>query len=377
LSCEVGNSSGVWVFVEHRRGRVPEVVYELLAKGRELASNLGEELGAVIFGEGVASVAQGLLSWGAKVYLVEHPLLKDFQDEPYAQALAELVEEYKPSVLLFGATTIGRSLAPRVAARLKTGLTADCVELSIDGETGLLLQTCPAFGGNVMATIVCPTRRPQMATVRPGTMGISGKPLAPNGGAVRTVTGGEGGAPDAGAPDGREGSPRWDIRSAGNGRLIRIFKEIAKPRATLVKYIEGTPLGGVDVSKAEVIVCGGRGVGGEKGFALIEELARILGGAVGATRPPVDAGWVPYSCQIGQTGKTVHPRLYIACGVSGAIQHLAGMSSSDIIVAINKDPHAPIFGIATYGIVGDLFEVVPALIRALGGRAPGAAGGRL
>lgn len=316
---------GVWVFAEQRRGKPSSVVYELLGEGRKLADDLSEELSAVLLGHNVDDAANELIAHGAeKVYVVDDPALADFQDEPYAQVITELVQEYKPSIFLLGATTIGRSLGPRVAARLRTGLTADCTGLAIDKERRLLLQTRPAFGGNIMATILCPDRRPQMATVRHKVM---------------------------------KRAARDDAR---RGEIIRLVKEILPPRARLVRVVEETHQM-VNLAEADIIVSGGRGLGKAENFKIIEDLARVLGAAVGASRAAVDAGWIPYAHQVGQTGKTVCPKIYIACGISGAIQHLAGMGSSDIIVAINKDPSAPIFNVATYGIVGDLFEVVPAL----------------
>ncbi len=316
---------GVWVFAEQRRGVPASVVYELLGEGASLASDLGEELSAVILGHELDAAAAELVAHGAKrVYVVDDPRLADFQDEPYAQVLTELVQEHAPSVLLLGATTIGRSLGPRVAARLRTGLTADCTALDIDRERRLLLQTRPAFGGNIMATILCPDRRPQMATVRHKVM---------------------------------KRAQRDETRS---GEIIRLVRDVLPSRARLVKVVEESHEM-VNLAEADVIVSGGRGLGKPENFKLIEDLARVLGAAVGASRAAVDAGWIPYAHQVGQTGKTVCPKIYIACGISGAIQHLAGMGSSDIIVAINRDPTAPIFNVATFGIVGDLFEVVPAL----------------
>lgn len=320
---------GVWVFVEQHNGAPVGVVYELLGEGRKLADKLGEELCAVLLGHDVEHVAEELIKHGAsKVYLVDDEALVYFQDEPYAQITAELAMEFRPSIFLFGATTIGRSLAPRIAVKLRTGLTADCTGLAIDEESKLLLQTRPAFGGNIMATIVCPKRRPQMATVRPKVM----KPALRD----ETLT----------------------------GTIIRISRKIPSPRARLLEMCQASERR-VNIQDADIIVSGGRGLGEPKNFALLEELADLLGGAVGASRAAVDAGWIPYAHQVGQTGKTVRPKLYIACGISGAVQHLAGMSSSDVIVAINKDPNAPIFSIATYGIVGDVLEVIPALIAEL------------
>ncbi len=319
---------GVWVFAEQRDGEVASVVYELLGEGRKLADKLGQELCAVLLGNGVADKAGSLFQHGAdKVYLMEDESLADFQDQPYTDALTQLIEGYKPNILLLGATTVGRSLAPRVAARIKTGLTADCTGLDVDEEKGLLLQTRPAFGGNIMATIVCPEKRPQMATVRPKVM------------------------------------KRADCEPERTGELIR--ENFASADQELVTKILEVVKGvgnKVNIQEADIIVAGGRGLGDAKNFELIQELADVLGGAVGASRAAVDDGWIDYAHQIGQTGKTVSPKLYIACGISGAVQHIAGIGSSDIIVAINKNPDAPIFNLATYSIVGDLFQVIPALI---------------
>ncbi len=273
------------------------------------------------------AAAQELISYGAdNVYLVDHPSLQRFNDESYADIFTQLISRYKPEIVLMGATTYGRSLGPRVASRLNTGLTADCTQLEIDTERRLLLQTRPAFGGNLMATIICPDHRPQMSTVRPKVM----KALDPDPSRV--------------------------------GEIIRPDVDI--PLDTRVKVLETvtTLCEKVNLTEADIIVSGGRGLGDPGNFALVEELAQILGGAVGASRAVVDAGWVDYSHQVGQTGKTVGPKVYFACGISGAVQHLAGMSSSDTIIAINKDPDAPIFKVATFGITGDVVEVLKALI---------------
>ncbi len=317
----------IWVFAEHRRGKLAGVAFELLGAARKLSGD-SSAVAAVLLGDRVAGLAKDLIAAGAdKVYLAEDAELGDFRDEPYAHAMAHMIKQYQPSVVLFGATSCGRSLAPRLAGRLKTGLTADCTGLEID-EDGLLHQTRPAFGGNIMATILTRRARPQMATVRPKVM----KPLPPD--------------------------------PSRMGEIVR--PQIPRPftsRTRLLEFIEEAEA--VNLEDADVIVSGGRGLADPKNFDLLRELARELGGAVGASRAAVDAGWVPYSMQVGQTGKTVGPKVYIAVGISGSVQHLAGMSSSDIIVAINKDAEAPIFKVATYGIVGDLFEVVPALIAEL------------
>ncbi len=324
-------ASGVWVFIEQRGGQIRNVSLELVGEGRKLADELGEELAGVVIGDGVADLAKEVFASGAdKVYLVEHALLKDYSTDGYAAAFTALIGKYRPSVILLGATNDGRDLGPRVAARVKTGLTADCTGLSIDPETRLVAWTRPAFGGNIMATIFCPDRRPQMGTVRPK---VFKKPQ-----------------PDYGR----------------SGALVResVALAAADVRTKLEDVIQVCTTS-CNLEDAEIIVSGGRGLGNPEGFKLIQDLADALGGTVGASRAAVDAGWKPYPHQVGQTGKTVGPKIYFACGISGAIQHLAGMQTSDMIVAINKDPDAPIFKVAHYGIVGDLYEVIPALIAKL------------
>ncbi len=326
-----GGHCGVWVVVEQREGVVHGVTFELLGKGRELADTLGVQLGAVLLGSGVADLADDLIAHGADtVYLVDEPALEHYQDEPYSAVVADLVERHRPEIILTGATSIGRSLIPRVAIQVRSGLTADCTGLAIDGESRNLLQTRPAFGGNILATIVCPNHRPQMATVRHKVM----VPLEPD--------------------PSRKGEV---VREAVDAGLLDV-------RAAFVEFVKDVTQT-VNIAEADIIVSGGRGLGGPENFKLVEELAEALGGAVGASRAAVDAGWIPYSHQVGQTGKTVQPKLYVACGISGAVQHLAGMQSSKVIVAINKDPDAPIFKNATFGIVGDLKEVLPALTKKL------------
>jgi electron transfer flavoprotein alpha subunit len=324
---DLSSYTGVWVFAEQKKGIIQPVVYELLGKGRALADILGEEVSAVLLGDNVAINTEELIKRGAdKVYLIESPQLKHYQHEPYAKVLSALIQEYKPEIVLAGATTIGRSLIPRVAIEIDTGLTADCTGLEIEKESRLLLQTRPAFGGNIMATIVCRNHRPQMATVRHKVM----KEIEPD--------------------------------ASRKGEIIRKSypEDLLSSRTKLLDMVEEvTDL--INIAEADIIVSGGRGLGEAQNFTIVEDLARILGAAVGASRAAVDAGWIPYSHQVGQTGKTVCPKVYIACGISGSIQHLAGMQSSKIIVAINKDPDAPIFKVATYGIVGDLFEILPQL----------------
>lgn len=322
-------ADGIWIFAEQRRGRLVSVALELLGEGRRLAEQLQVPVAAVVFGQGIQALAADLIAAGAdKVYLVDHPTLAEFVEEPYAAALTALARRYRPEIILAGATYVGRAFIPRVAAVLDTGLTADCTAFAIEPENNLLLQTRPAFGGNIMATILTPHSYPQMATVRPRVM----KPLVPN--------------------KGREG----EIIHVTLADLDRPFR--CRFVQTISELTETVPL-----AEAEVIVAGGRGLQDAKNFRLLEEVAEMLGGAVGATRAAVDAGWISYQHQIGQTGKTVAPKLYIACGISGAAQHVVGMQSSDLIVAINRDPQAPIFQIADIGLVGDVFEILPALIQ--------------
>lgn len=321
------SSRDVWVFAEQSDGAIQPVAYELLGKGRELADALGSRLCAVLLGTRVAESAQALIARGADlVYAVDHPALAYFQDEPYAAVLTDLVRRHNPNTLLCGATTVGRSLMARVAVAVRAGLTADCTGLDIDPETKLLHQTRPAFGGNIMATIITPNTRPQMATVRHKVM------------------------KEAPIIEGRKGEVVFE----------QIAETLLKSRAKRLEFVPERDTV-VNLAEADIIVSGGRGLQKPENFALLRELADVLGGAVGASRAAVDANWIPYSHQVGQTGKTVCPKIYFACGISGQIQHLAGMSSSEIIVAINKDPDAPIFKVATYGIVGDLFKIVPLL----------------
>ena len=322
--------SGVWVFAEQRDGRLKSVAYELLAEGRKLADKLGTEVCAVCLGHNVEGAEQ-LVAYGAdRVYLADDPALADHQEDYYTRALVDLIRKHRPEILLAGATAMGRSFIPRVASILYTGLTADCTGLDIDPESRLLLQTRPTFGGNVMATIVCQARRPQMATVRPHVF--------------------------------KKGAP--DDKNRGEVIKVDFDREAITARTKLLDFVEDLSEK-VKLDDAEVIVSGGRGLGRPENFQVVKELADSLGAALGSSRPPVDEGWIPYSHQVGQTGKTVCPRLYIACGISGAVQHLAGMQTSDTIVAINEDPGAPIFEVATYGIVGDLFQVVPMLTERL------------
>ena len=320
---------GVWVYAEQRHNEIAPVVYELLNEGKVLANKLGVPLSAILIGNKIESQAHELIYYGAdKVYIVDDPVLDKFNDEAYAYVLSELIKNEKPEIVLMGATNIGRSFASRVAAKINTGLTADCTGLDIDPGTRNLLQTRPAFGGNVMATILTPYHRPQMATVRHKVF-------------KKSV---------------------YDTSRKGEIIKINIDTTKIKIRTKFVEFIRDVSAK-VNISDADIIVSGGRGLGKPEGFKLIEELAELLGGAVGASRAAVDAGWIPYSHQVGQTGRTVAPKIYIACGISGQIQHLVGMSSSDIIVAINRDIDAPIMNIATYALVGDLYEIIPAIIK--------------
>jgi len=319
----------VWVFCEQKKGIIQTISFELLGEGKKLAKKLGGKLCAVLLGDGIESKVDEAAWRGAdKVYLVDAPELLNYQDDSYTKVLVELVKEYKPEVILCGATVIGRSLISRVAITIDAGLTADCTGLDIDEKERLLLQTRPAFGGNIMATIVTPDHRPQMSTVRHKVMKEPELNKSHKAEVIKKKYGD-------------------DILSSRT-RIIDIVEEIEET---------------INLSEADIIVSGGRGIAAAENFSHIKELAKVLGAAVGASRATVDAGWIPYSHQVGQTGKTVCPKLYIACGISGQIQHLIGMQSSKVILAINKDPDAPIFKVATYGIVGDIFEIIPALIK--------------
>ncbi len=330
-SVDFKDYKNIWIYAEQRRGEISPVVFELIAKGRELADKLSCKVCSVLLGHNVKELASELIYYGSDVvYIVDDPVLTEFLDEPYSECLSWLIKKYKPSILLMGATNIGRSFASRVAAKIWTGLTADCTGLDVDVATHNLLQTRPAFGGNIMATILTPRHRPQMATVRHKVFKSLKKDTN------------------------RKGEIVEEQYNFTNVKIRTKFLEFVKD--TTAK---------VNLAEADIIVSGGRGLGGPDGFKLLEELADLLGGAVGASRAAVDSGWIPYSHQVGQTGRTVAPKLYIACGISGQIQHLVGMGSSEIIVAINKDPSAPMMKIATYAIEGDLYEIVPELIKAV------------
>ncbi len=318
---------GVFVFVQQVEGVIAPVSFELIGKAKELAKARNSSVSAVLCCHNAAHLADELFEYGADtVVLLDDPELGDYMTEPYAQAMYGVIEYFKPEIVLYGATTIGRDLAPRVSARVHTGLTADCTRLEIDPETGRLLMTRPAFGGNLMATIICPDFRPQMATVRPGVMQkLEREP-------------------------GRRGNLMpFKYRIERNDRFIEILDVIKKMNES------------ADISEAKILVAGGRGMGSKENFQMLYDLADALGGRVAASRAAVDAGWADKEIQVGQTGKTVRPKLYIAVGISGAIQHLAGMEESEIIIAINRDETAPIFSAADYGVVGDLNKVVPML----------------
>ncbi len=319
----------VWVFAEQSDNHIQSITYELLGEGRKLADSLDVKLGVMLLGHEVGPLVPQLTERGADVvYLADRPELEHFQDERYAAVIIAMVRKHLPQILLCGASTIGRSLVSRVAVTLNTGLTADCTALAIDPETRNLLQTRPAFGGNIMATIETPSHRPQMATVRHKVM------------------------KEAAVEPGR----------GGETVVMEIAEALLKARTERVRYTKAQG-STINLAEANIIVSGGRGMQKPENFALLEELAGVIGAGVGASRAAVDANWMPYAHQVGQTGKTVCPTIYIACGISGQIQHLAGMSSSDIIIAINKDRDAPIFKHATYGIVGDALEIVPLLVK--------------
>jgi electron transfer flavoprotein alpha subunit len=319
---------GIWIYAEQRHGVIHKVSYELLNKGQHLAKELGTTVSVVLIGDNIKAKAQDFINRGAyKVYVCDDPILLEFQDDPYVSVFSQLIEKEKPEIILIGATDIGRSFAPRIAAKIKTGLTADCISLEIDPQTRNLKQTRPAFGGNIMATILTPQHRPQMSTVRHRVF------------------------KEAKMEEGKTGEIvdfKVDIKTIINRTK---FLGFVKDEST-----------SIDISDADIIVAGGRGVGSAEGFKLLKELADLLGGALGASRAAVDAGWIPYSHQIGQTGKTVSPKVYIACGISGHIQHTVGINA-DIIIAINKDSYCTMMKTATYALEGDMYEIIPNIIR--------------
>ena len=342
----------IWVFAEQRQGKIQNVALELIGEGKRLAKDISDDtqLCAVLIGNNIDHLAQECFEYGAdKVYMVQDPLLENFTTDGYTKVMKQLIDEYKPEIVLYGATHIGRDFAPRIAARCNTGLTADCTHLDVkvskyiefakanttldtstldpnDPSTGIK-QTRPAFGGNLMATIVCPKTRPQMSTVRPGVMQKQERVPGATGEIVNVK------------PDIKASDIRIEIKD-----IVKSMKEM------------------VSLTDAKIICSGGRGLGDASGFELIQKFADKVGGVVGASRAAVDAGWIDHSHQVGQTGTTVKPEIYFACGISGAIQHLAGMQTSNCIVAINKDPDAPIMEVADYAIVGDLYKVIPEII---------------
>ena len=318
---------GVYIFAQQVDGEVSGVTLELIGKGKELAKDLDTEVTAVLIGSDIAGLADELGAYGAdKVIVIDNPCLKEYTTEPYAHAMDRVIAKFKPAVVLYGATAIGRDVAPRISARVHTGLTADCTKLEVDAETKNLRMTRPAFGGNLMATIICPDHRPQMATVRPGVM----KKLEKNTALKAEVI-------------------PFDPGFEKNNKFVDVVE--------VVKKLSDK----VDIMDAKILVSGGRGVGSKENFKLLEDLADAIGGTVSCSRPCIENGWCDKDQQVGQTGKTVRPHVYFAIGISGAIQHLAGMEESDIIIAINKDESAPIFDVADYGIVGDLNKIVPLL----------------
>ncbi len=328
----MNNWKNVWILSEVSRAKLSPTAYELLSAGRKLADDLGEKLCAVVLGKDVKNFAQDLFEHGADiVYVCDAPQLENYVDDVYAKTLAAMIAEYKPNKFLLPATNMGRSLSAKTAVFAGTGLTADATEVLINKEDGQLHATRPTFGGNLMATITCAQTRPEMCSLRPMSY------------------------------------PKAERVPGRKGEVVEFAFDAAKytSLAQFLKFIK-TEGEGLDLSEAEVLVAGGRGVAKPEGFALLEKLAARLGGTVAASRPPVDSGWVEYRRQIGLTGRTVKPKLYIACGISGQIQHMAGCSGADVIVAINKDPEAPIMKVAHYAVEGDLYEVIPAMLEALG-----------
>lgn len=320
----VQDYKGVFVFIQQVDNKISGVSFELLGKANELAKGLDTEVTAVLLGYNVSGLCPELARFGAdRVIVVDDKALEVYTTEPYAHAMDRVIAEYKPEIVLYGATAIGRDLAPRVSARVKTGLTADCTKLEIAEDTKAFRMTRPAFGGNIMATIICPEHRPQMATVRPGVMQKI-KPIENASAKVENF--------------------KVDFEGHQNVEILEVVKSVVEK---------------MDIQDAKILVSGGRGMGCPENFQLLRDLADALGGEVSSSRACVDAGWVEKDIQVGQTGKTVRPNLYIACGISGAIQHLAGMEDSDIIIAINKDENAPIFEVADYGIVGDVTKILP------------------
>ena len=349
---DISDYNGVCVIAEQRDNVLMDVSLELVSEGRKLADKLDVQLSAVVLGSDIKDTASELIAHGAdQVYLVEDERLKNYRTGPYTSIITNIINKFKPEIVLLGATHNGRDLGPRISARINTGLTADCTELSIEEERGILLQTRPAFGGNLMATIVCPDHRPQMSTVRPGVMEKSEPDNSRTGDIKECKI--------------NLDSDEIDSEIIKQSKIINLAPDSSElDLYTEIKEIVKQAKKSVNLEKADIIVSGGRGVGNPDGFSTIKELAAALNGEVGASRAVVDEGWIDKGHQVGQTGKTVKPKVYIACGISGAIQHRAGMENSDIIIAINTDPEAPIFEVCDYGIIGDLHQVVPMLSEA-------------
>jgi electron transfer flavoprotein alpha subunit len=327
---DFSDHQGIWVYVQHRKGEAAPVAWQLLGVGRQMAEQVGVPISAVVLGHNVKHLCDEAFAYGAdSVYYIDDPVLDDYRTQAYSHGVARLIKKHKPEVVLYGSTIHGRDVAGAVATLVKTGLAADATQLSIEDEGHLLHASRPDFGGKLMSTILCKRHRPQMATCRPGVF------------------------------------PTPDRQEGRTGEVIT--EELGlREEEVLTKVIEFIPeTKHVDLSNAEIIVSGGRGLGGPKSFDMMFELAEALGGVVGASRAAVMAGWIPYQHQVGQTGQTVRPRIYVACGISGAIQHLVGMQESDVIIAINSDPEAPIFKSADYAIVGDMFKIIPALTKTL------------
>lgn len=324
-------AKNIFVFVEQRDGNIQNVGLELIGKAKQLAGDLGQSVIAVLLGDNIAEKANSLLQFGAdEVVLAEHPYLAEYMTEPYTETVFQIINEYDPEIFLFGATSIGRDLAPRVSARVHTGLTADCTALEINPDNKLLMMTRPAFGGNIMATIMCENYRPQMATVRPGVMQIVEK------------------------------------NESASGTIHTFAAKLSeKHKNVILREVKRGSKNITDITQAKILVSIGRGIGSEEKVPCYQTLAKKLGGEVCASRACVDAGWIDHECQIGQTGKTVRPELYLACGISGAVQHVVGMEESEFIIAINKNDTAPIFDVADVGIVGDVNKIIPKLITAL------------
>ena len=324
-------SKDVYVIAEQRDGKIQKVSVELIGEATKLAADLNEKVVAVLLGSNVTDKAEKLIQYGAdKVVVVDDPMLEKYATEPYAKAVTAIIKELEPEIVLYGATSIGRDLAPRVSARVHTGLTADCTKLEIDKEEKLLMMTRPAFGGNIMATIVCKNHRPQMATVRPGVMAALAKDSSRKGEIVN-----------------------FKVDFVPTDMNVEIIEEVKSTKKT------------VDITSAKILVSGGRGIGSPEFLPTLQEAADVLGGTVSGSRPVIESGWLDKDRQVGQTGKTVRPNLYLACGISGAIQHVAGMESSEVVISINKDTNAAIFSVSDLGVVGDVKVILPKLIEAI------------